>query len=32
MITDEIQEQVGRHGRPLGTDDRLLLAAPSFAV
>ncbi|HMI34057.1 MAG TPA: secretion protein, partial [Propionibacteriaceae bacterium] len=25
MITDEIQEHVGRHGRPLGTDDRLLL-------
>jgi pilus assembly protein CpaF len=25
MITDEIQEHVGRHGPPLGTDDRLLL-------
>jgi Flp pilus assembly CpaF family ATPase len=25
MITDKIQEHVGRHGRPLGTDDRLLL-------
>jgi pilus assembly protein CpaF len=25
MITDEIQEHVERHGRPLATDDRLLL-------
>jgi pilus assembly protein CpaF len=25
MITDQIQEHLGRHGRPLGTDDRLLL-------